>query len=156
MSIAKDSVSMGSFTLNERIEDLNSIAGKLKNHFGNLGYRTEISRKDGCLEVLLGKDRLFKTVPGLFSFICVMLHEHSDQCDIALIFAKTNGLETSMIMQMLINSTVIIDPCPIPKLPRYDYMIGSLFHKSAQERNVGFFHTKGYGRQIIDVVNSCL
>lgn len=156
MPFVKESVSMGKFPLNARVPDLNGFAGKLEKRFGDLGYKTEVSRKDGSLQLLLSKDGLFKTVPGLFPFIGVTLSEHSDQCEIELMFARTNGLETSAIMQMLTNAVIIVDPCPIVRIPRYDYMIGSLFHKPAQERNVGIFHTNGYGRQIIVVINGCL
>lgn len=156
MSVLLDSVSMGTFTLNSQVVNLGSIAGKLEKRFGDLGYKVETSLEEDSLHLMLGKDELFKKVPGLFPFICATLRYQSDQCDIALRFAKANGLETSMLAQFLTNSTLIIDPCPIPKVPRYDYMVGSLFHKSAQERNVGIFHTNGYGRQIIAVINGCL
>lgn len=147
---------MGTFTLDSQIVNLSSIAEKLEKRFGDLGYKVETSLKEGGLHLLLSKEGLFKKVPGLFPFICVTLWDQSDQCDIALQFAKTNGLETSMLVQFLVNSTLIIDPYPVQKMPRYDYMIGSLFHKSAQERNVGIFHTNGYGRQIVAVINGCL
>lgn len=69
MSIAKDSVSMGKFPLNARVPDLNGFYGKLEKRFGDLGYKTEVTQKDGSLQLLMSKDGLFKTVPGLFPFI---------------------------------------------------------------------------------------
>lgn len=156
MSFLQETIPMGTFNLDSKIESLDSIAEILTRRFEKLGYSIHKPSTGRDFRFLLSRKGIFKIVPGLHTFISVVLYEQSDLCEISLLFVKSNGLETSMIAQILTNSTIIVDPCPIPTPPRYDLMIGSLFHKSVQERNIGIFLTKGYGDKIISTINECL
>ncbi len=148
----------------ETEKPLEEIVNALVAKYANKGFmiRSEKDSNDTSI-IIMRKNGMFKSVPGLESFIYIKLDrveaslqpEGSIRAEAGVFFETDSGLQTSLLMQSLIGSTMCIDPAPVLRIPRYDKMLFSLTHKSVIERNIGIAVRSGLCEDIFKNLSEC-
>lgn len=141
-------------------EIVNAMVAK----YANQGFQVK-SEKDSnnTSFIIMRKYGLFKSVPGLESFIYIKLDpvegspqpEERIRCEAGIFIETDSGLQTSLLIQSLLGSSICVDPAPTLRFPRYDKMLFSLVHKSVVERNIGIAVRIGLCEEIFMNITEC-
>lgn len=107
--------------------------------------------------ILMQRKGMFTRVPGLKSFVYAKIakQESGIKAESGVLFETDSGLQTSIMVQTLMKSSIFIDPVPLPMLPRYDKILFSVIHKAVIDRNIGIAVRTGLFDDIFRDIREC-